>query len=61
MKTHATLLAALFLTTPSLADGWVDNVNGVTLDAAGKVVRFTGLTITTDGNSTAKGRRCSPD
>ena len=39
----------LLLATPALADGWVDNVNGVTLDAAGKVVRFNGLTITSDG------------
>ncbi len=42
-------LAALLLAKPALAEGWVDNVNGITLDAAGKVVRFTGLTITSDG------------
>lgn len=40
---------ALLSATPALADGWVDNVNGITLDASGKVVRFAGLTITTDG------------
>jgi len=34
---------------PALADGIVDNVNGVTLDAEGKVVRFTGLTVGSDG------------
>ena len=44
------LLAALtLLATPALADGWVDNVNGITLDANGKVIRFNGLTITSDG------------
>ncbi len=49
MIKRASLLAALLLATPALADGWVDNVDGITLDAAGKVVRFTGLTITSDG------------
>jgi predicted amidohydrolase YtcJ len=43
------LSLTLLLTTPALADGWVDNVNGITLDAGGKVVRFNGLTITADG------------
>ena len=49
IKRTALALTALLLATPALADGWIDNVNGVTLDAAGKVVRFNGLTITTDG------------
>jgi len=40
---------AFAVSSPAFADGWVDNVNGVTLDAAGKVVRFTGLTVTADG------------
>lgn len=39
---------ALFA-TPALADGWVDNVRGVTLDGTGQTVRFSGLTITADG------------
>jgi predicted amidohydrolase YtcJ len=43
------LSLTLLLATPAFADGWVDNVNGITLDASGKVVRFSGLTITTDG------------
>jgi predicted amidohydrolase YtcJ len=42
-------LLALALAAPAIADGWVDNVNGVTLDKDGKVVRFAGLTITTEG------------
>ncbi len=37
------------LGTPALADGLVDNVNGITLDEKGQVVRFTGLTVTADG------------
>jgi predicted amidohydrolase YtcJ len=44
--TAAILLA---LGTPALADGLVDNVNGITLDDKGQVVRFTGLTVTADG------------
>lgn len=40
---------ALALTTPAHADTLVDNVNGITMDADGKVVRFTGIVIGTDG------------
>jgi predicted amidohydrolase YtcJ len=45
------LLAALALAlpAPALADGLIDNVNGLTLDRDGKVVRFTGLVVTDDG------------
>lgn len=39
------LAMALLLTTPAHADGLVDNVNGYTLDAKGKLTRFTGLLI----------------
>jgi predicted amidohydrolase YtcJ len=47
---HVVIAAiALFAATPALADGWVDNVNGITLDANGKTVRFAGLTVTADG------------
>ncbi len=49
MIKNTAFLTALLLAAPALADGWVDNVNGVTLDKDGKVVRFTGLTITSDG------------
>lgn len=43
--------ATLCLTplAPAHADTLVDNVNGITLDAAGKVVRFTGIVIGPDG------------
>ncbi len=40
---------ALMLPTPALADALVDNVDGVTLDADGKVVRFTGVLMSLDG------------
>ncbi|AMG73542.1 amidohydrolase [Sphingopyxis granuli] len=44
----ATLLA-LVIAAPAHADTLVDNVNGITLDQQGKVVRFTGLVIDEDG------------
>ena len=43
------LTALLALASPAFADGLVDNVNGITLDGTGQVVRFTGLTVTADG------------
>ncbi|MFT6571575.1 MAG: hypothetical protein ACJAWY_003299, partial [Sphingomonas echinoides] len=45
----ALLLAALSLPTTAFADALVDNVNGITLDQNGKVVRFTGVLISPDG------------
>lgn len=41
--------AALAFATPALADTLIDNVNGLTIDASGKVDRFTGLVIGNDG------------
>lgn len=50
MRTPTLLaLLAAVLSAPSYADGWIDNVQGLTLDASGQVVRFTGLTVTADG------------
>jgi predicted amidohydrolase YtcJ len=46
------LLGALLLAAcaiPALADGLIENVNGITLDKDGKVVRFTGLLIDRQG------------
>ncbi|MDP3781332.1 MAG: amidohydrolase, partial [Sphingopyxis sp.] len=45
------LLTALALTlaAPAHADTLVDNVNGITLDKDGKLIRFTGLVIDKDG------------
>jgi predicted amidohydrolase YtcJ len=46
----AIALAALILgVSKTHADGLIDNVNGITLDANGKPVRFHALTITADG------------
>jgi predicted amidohydrolase YtcJ len=42
-------VALSMIATPALADGLVDNVNGITLDANGKVIHFTGLLIGNDG------------
>jgi predicted amidohydrolase YtcJ len=39
----------LALAAPALADTLVDNVDGVTIDAEGKVLRFTGLVFDDDG------------
>ena len=48
---QSVIAAALLLASasPALADGLVDNVNGITLDGRGQVVRFTGLTVTPEG------------
>jgi len=43
------MLAAFTLAAPAHADTLVDNVNGITLDKDGKLVRFTGLVIDTQG------------
>jgi predicted amidohydrolase YtcJ len=44
-----TAALALAFATPALADVLVDNVDGLTVDEAGKVERFTGLLIGKDG------------
>ncbi len=49
MKIRSIAALALFLSTPALADTLVDNVGGITLDAEGRVVRFTGLVIDDEG------------
>lgn len=50
MKWTALIAASLAcLSAPALADALVDNVDGMTLDADGKVVRFTGVLMTPDG------------
>lgn len=55
-RTFALALAAastLALAAPALADTLVDNVDGVTIDAEGKVKRFTGLVFDEEGKITA--------
>ena len=41
--------AALLLAGPASADSLIDNVDGMTLDAGGRVLRFTGLVMTPAG------------
>ena len=50
----AALAAAYLLTlaTPALADTLIDNIDGVTIDAEGKVLRFTGLVFDDEGKVT---------
>ena len=43
------LIAALFLPAPASADALVENVDGMTLDEKGELVRFNGIVIGTDG------------
>lgn len=55
-RTFGLALAAastLALAAPALADTLVDNVDGVTIDAEGKVKRFTGLVFDEEGKVTA--------
>src|SRR3546814_10197464 len=40
---------ALLFVAPAHADTLIDNVNGITLDKDGRLVRFTGLVIDTEG------------
>lgn len=52
LRTALTALAAvstLALAAPAWADTLIDNVDGVTIDAEGKVLRFTGLVFDEDG------------
>ena len=53
-RPFARVLAAslLALASPAFADALVDNVNGMTLDKDGRVIRFTGLLMTTSGTVT---------
>ncbi len=44
--------AALVLAVPAFADGLVENVNGITLDKDGKVIRFTAMLVGKDGKVT---------
>ncbi|MBY8822497.1 amidohydrolase [Sphingomonas colocasiae] len=49
MKRLLLPLLALILPTPALADALIDNVNGITIDKDGRIVRFNGLVMTSDG------------
>ena len=45
----AVALSSLIVPCAAWADALIDNVNGITLDKDGKVVRFTGLLMSPDG------------
>jgi hypothetical protein len=45
----ALLLAGALIASPAFADGLIDNINGITLDEQGRIQRFTGMVIGTDG------------
>jgi len=55
LKGRGLVFAALLalLPAPAFADGMVENVNGITLDKTGKVVRFTGIVIDRAGKVVA--------
>jgi len=42
-------VALSMIATPALADGLIDNVNGITMDADGRVIHFSGVLIGNDG------------
>lgn len=61
MKLHLlAAVAAIALATPAMADTLIDNVDGLTLDADGREVRFTGLVIDDDGRVARLLRRGDP-
>lgn len=45
----ACMTALIAIASPALADKLIDNVNGITLDKSGKLVRFTAVVLTDDG------------
>jgi hypothetical protein len=47
LRTTFTALA-LVMAAPAAADTLVDNVDGMTIDAAGQVERFTGILVVVD-------------
>jgi predicted amidohydrolase YtcJ len=49
---RASATAAAFIATPALADGLIHNVNGITLNEKGDVIRFTGMLVDKDGKVT---------
>jgi len=49
MKRLATALLAATLSTPAFADTLIDNANGIQIDKAGRIERFSGLIVGDDG------------
>ncbi len=48
----AAAMALLCLSTPALADTWIDNVDGISVARDGSVTRFAGLVVDEDGRIT---------
>ncbi|RJY09035.1 amidohydrolase [Aurantiacibacter aquimixticola] len=48
----AAALSLLFFATPALADTWIDNVEGISINRDGSVDRFAGLVVDEDGRIT---------
>ena len=51
-KLLALALLTITIATPAFADGLVENVNGITLDSEGKVIRFNAMPVGNDGKVT---------
>ena len=60
MRKTLLALAALLASSSALADTLVTNVNGIQVDASGKLQRFTGILIGDDGKveAAAPAARC---
>lgn len=52
LRTAFGMLITALMITPAHADTLVDNVNGITLDEKGELIRFTGMVIDDDGRVT---------
>uniref|UniRef100_UPI0035945710 hypothetical protein n=1 Tax=Parasphingorhabdus sp. TaxID=2709688 RepID=UPI0035945710 len=55
LKNHGVALCAIaaslcLASGPAQADSLIENVNGMTLDSEGKVLRFTAMLVDDDGN-----------
>ena len=56
-RTFIAALAVLVLPASALADTWIDNVEGISIDREGNVTRFSGMVVDEDGRITELLRR----
>ena len=56
-RTFIAALAVLMLPASALADTWIDNVEGISIDREGNVTRFSGMVVDEDGRITELLRR----
>ncbi|MBO9576376.1 MAG: amidohydrolase family protein [Sphingobium sp.] len=59
-KGIAIAVGLALLPSPALADALIDNVNGITVDATGDIIRFNGLIIDKDGHVVKRLRTGDP-